>query len=102
MFAVPVVCVCALQVKLSHVDWARVLEADMQHAPSMKLAQGYERLHMPGSIQVSTPLPRRCRCKLETQSVVYCWRWRSNVSLAVHHLVLSAQAAWLCVVELLS
>lgn len=46
------VCVCALQVKLPHVDWARVLEVDMQHAPSMKLAQGYERLHMPGGIQV--------------------------------------------------
>lgn len=43
---------CFVQLKLPHVDWGRVLEADMYQAPSFKLAQGYERLHMPGGIQV--------------------------------------------------
>jgi hypothetical protein len=43
---------CGVQVKLPHVDWGRVLEVDLQHAPSFKMATGYERLHMPGGIQV--------------------------------------------------
>jgi len=47
---------CALQVQLPHVDWGRVMDTDMAHAPSFKVAPGYERLHMPAGVQVRLQL----------------------------------------------
>lgn len=43
-----------LQVQLPHLDWSRVLDADMARIPSFKIAQGYERMQMPGGIQVGS------------------------------------------------
>lgn len=71
-------CLCCCQVKLPHVDWGRVMEADLQHAPSFKLATGYERLQMPGGIQVSKAAAvaaaycrhRSCACCVVLQSEV--------------------------------
>lgn len=40
------------QVKLPHVDWGRVLDADLNSTPSFKIATGYERLQMPEGLQV--------------------------------------------------
>lgn len=40
------------QVKLPHVDWSRVLDADLNKTPSFKIATGYERIQLPEGLQV--------------------------------------------------
>jgi hypothetical protein len=41
-----------LQVRLLHVNWGRVLEAELSDVPSFKLAPGYDRIDMPDGLQV--------------------------------------------------
>lgn len=43
---------CHTQVRLPHVDWGHVLEAELGGVPSFKLAPGYERIELPGGLQV--------------------------------------------------
>jgi hypothetical protein len=41
-----------MQVRLPHVDWSRVLDADLAHAPRFTVAAGYDRITLPDGLQV--------------------------------------------------
>lgn len=85
-------CPCC-QVKLPHVDWGRVLEADLQHAPSFKMATGYERLHMPAGIQVRGTAAAATG-NADTCSFLHECYWQCCIYLAMTERYVQPQA-WL-------
>jgi hypothetical protein len=54
-------------VRLPHVDWSRVLDADLAHAPRFTVASGYERITLPDGLQVGA-----CFCTL---GMFFCVLW---------------------------